>query len=232
MDNDSQTRHFGEYRSAGDETPLSLVSALRRGSERAWSQLAQIWGRTIYQFCANRHLKHEDCEEVMQAVLVKMYRYISQFERDGQSLRLRHWAFAIVRREIATHCARYLAKPGSPGGVNYQRILAEVQAPDDREIDSQLEFRNQAIRNILESIQPSFEPWVWQAFELFSLQQLDGPTVAKQLKMKPNAVRQAAHRVRTRLRNELEGLLQVAADTEVVSRQGDAQTLDHLGEPA
>ena len=81
----SETRDFSEYQSAGDDTPLSLVSALRRGSDRAWSQLAQIWGRTIYQFCKSRNLKHEDCEEIVQAVLVKMYRYISQFERDGKA---------------------------------------------------------------------------------------------------------------------------------------------------
>lgn len=228
--NNSQTRDFDEYQSAGDDTPLSLVSALRRGSDRAWSQLAQIWGRTIYQFCKSRNLKHEDCEEIMQAVLVKMYRYISKFERDGKSMRLRHWAFTIVRREIATHCERYLAKPGSPGGEDYQRIMAEVQAPEDE--DTQLDFRNQAVNNILEAIKPSFDAVVWQAFDLFSLQQLDGPTVAEKLGMKPNAVRQAAHRVRTRLRNELEGVLEGNGDTDVEPSQGNEETVDQSEKPA
>lgn len=220
--NNSETRDFSEYQSAGDDTPLSLVSALRRGSDRAWSQLAQIWGRSIYQFCKSRNLKHEDCEEVMQSVLVKMYRYISQFERDGKAMRLRHWAFTIVRREIATHCERYLAKPGSPGGDDYQRILGELQADEDEEA-SGVAFRNQVVSNILEAIQPDFDANVWQAFELFSVQELDGPTVAKQLDMKPNAVRQAAHRVRRRLRNELEGALETGAGTE---NGGNEETID------
>lgn len=219
---DSETRDFSEYQSAGDDTPLSLVSALRRGSDRAWSQLAQIWGRSIYQFCKSRNLKHEDCEEIMQAVLVKMYRYISQFERDGKAMRLRHWAFTIVRREIATHCERYLAKPGSPGGDDYQRILGEVQADEDDEA-SGTAFRNQVVSNILEAIKPDFDAKVWQAFELFSVQELDGPTVAKQLDMKPNAVRQAAHRVRRRLRNELEGVLEAEAARE---NTGNEETID------
>lgn len=201
-----ETRDFSEYQSAGDETPASLVDALRRGSDRAWSQLGQIWGRTIYQFCKARKLKHEDCEEIVQAVLVKMFRYISQFEHDGQQMRLRHWAFTIVRREIATHCGRYLAKPGSPGGEDYQRIMSELESEDDAE-ESETTFRNQLVNNILASIRPDFEPNVWQAFELFSVQEMDGPTVAKQLNMHPNAVRQAAHRVRKRLKNELEGVL-------------------------
>ena len=212
--NNSETRDFSEYQSAGDDTPLSLVSALRRGSDRAWSQLAEIWGRTIYQFCKGRNLKHEDCEEVVQAVLVKMYRYIAQFERDGKAMRLRHWAFTIVRREIATHCERYLAKPGSPGGEDYQRILGEIQSDEDTEA-SATAFRNQLVNNILESIRPDFDPNVWQAFELFSVQEIDGPTVAKRLNMNTNAVRQAAHRVRKRLRNELEGVLD--AETPEVS---------------
>lgn len=213
--NNSETRDFSEYQSAGDDTPLSLVSALRRGSDRAWSQLARIWGRTIYQFCKSRNLKHEDCEEVVQAVLVKMYRYISQFKRDGKQMRLRHWAFTIVRREIATHCDRYLAKPGSPGGEDYQRIMREIQSDDDAE-ESETAFRNQLVSNILESIRSDFDPKVWQAFELFSVQEMDGPTVAKRLDMNPNAVRQAAHRVRRRLKNELEGVLNAQCPEEAL----------------
>jgi RNA polymerase sigma factor (sigma-70 family) len=223
-----ETSEFSEYQSAGDDTPLSLVSALRRGSDRAWSQLAEIWGRTTYQFCKSRNLRHEDCEEIVQAVLIKMYRYISQFERDGKQMRLRHWAFTIVRREIATHCDRYLSKPGSPGGEDYQRIMREIQSDDDAE-ESGTVFRNQLVSNILESIRADFAPNVWQAFELFSVQELDGPTVAKRLGMNPNAVRQAAHRVRRRLKNELEGVLNARSPEEALrlpKPRGIEETLD------
>lgn len=201
-----KTRAFSEYQSASDETPNSLVSALRRGSETAWSQLAQIWGKTIYQFCRSRRLRHEDCEEIVQAVLVKMYRYISQFQRDGQSTRLRYWVYSIVRREIATHCTRYLAKPGSAGGDAFQRILNELQSSPDME-DAQVVFRDQLVNNVLQVIKADFEPQVWLAFELFSMEGLEGSVVAARLGTNSNAVRQAAHRVRTRLRNELEGVL-------------------------
>ncbi|MCA9129180.1 MAG: sigma-70 family RNA polymerase sigma factor [Planctomycetales bacterium] len=220
----SETREFSEYQSAGDDTPLSLVAALRRGSDRAWGQLAQIWGRTIYQFCKTRKLKHEDCEEIVQAVLVKMYRYISEFQRDGKQMRLRHWAFTIVRREIATHCDRYLRKPGSPGGEDYQRIMREIQSEDETE-ESGTTFRNQLVSNILESIRSDFDPKVWQAFEMFSVQEIDGPTVANRLGMSPNAVRQAAHRVRRRLKNELEGVL-VARAPEAGSGSGESAAIE------
>lgn len=201
-----ETRSFAEYQSPDDETPYSLVSALRRGSETAWNKLVQIWGRTIYQFCKSRNLRHEDAEEIVQAVLVKIYRYISEFDRNGKNLKLRYWVFTIVRREIATFCERFLAKPGSPGGDAYQRILQEVTDPASVD-DSAADFRNQLVSSILSNIQADFDPRVWQAFELFGIQKIDGPTVAQQLGMTPNAVRQAVHRVRTRIRNELEGIL-------------------------
>lgn len=201
-----ETRSFAEYQSPDDETPYSLVSALRRGSETAWTKLVQIWGRTIYQFCKSRNLRHEDAEEIVQAVLVKIYRYISEFDRNGKDLKLRYWVFTIVRREIATYCERFLAKPGSPGGDAYQRILQEVTDPASVD-DSAADFRNQLVSSILSNIQADFDPRVWQAFEMFGIQKIDGPAVAQQLGMTPNAVRQAAHRVRTRIRNELEGIL-------------------------
>lgn len=202
--NQAETGDFHEYQSVDDDTPYSLVSALRDGNEEAWNQLAKIWGRTIYQYCSSRNLKNEDCEEIVQAVLVKVYRYISQFQRDGRRMRLRHWVYAIVRNELATHCQRYLAKPASPGGEEWQLILSELQAETDSE-DSVVRFRNQLVTNVMNEIQPDFEPNVWRAFEMFVLEEIDGPTVAKQLGMTPNAVRQAAHRVRTRLKRELEG---------------------------
>ncbi|MCA9157676.1 MAG: sigma-70 family RNA polymerase sigma factor [Planctomycetales bacterium] len=201
-----ETRSFAEYQSPDDETPYSLVSALRRGSETAWNKLVQIWGRTIYQFCKSRNLRHEDAEEIVQAVLVKIYRYISEFDRNGKDLKLRYWVFTIVRREIATFCERFLAKPGSAGGDAYQRILQEVTDPASVD-DSAADFRNQLVSSILSNIQADFDPRVWQAFEMFGIQKIDGPAVAQQLGMTPNAVRQAAHRVRTRIRNELEGIL-------------------------
>ena len=203
----SETRHFSEYQSASDDTPLSLISALRRGSDQAWSQLAGIWGTTILKFCKRRGLKHEDCEEIVQSVLVKMYRYISRFERDGKSMRLRHWAFTIVRREIATHCERYLSKPGSPGGDEYQQILGELRV-DENEGESKTDFRRELVSNVMDAVKPDFDPKTWEAFQLHKLERMGGPVIAERLGMTPNAVRQAANRVLRRIRNEMEGILE------------------------
>ncbi len=127
---------------------------------------------------------------------------------------VRYWVFTIVRREIATCCERFLAKPGSPGGEVYQQILSEIQ--DEASVDDSVaNFQHQLVSNILANIQADFDPRVWQAFELFGVQKIDRATVAQQLGMTPNAVRQAAHRDRTRIRNELEGVLVANKDDTV-----------------
>lgn len=71
----------------------ALVERLRAGDERALAELAALYGNKIFQL-ALRHLRnHEDAEEVVQDVLLKVFRKIEMFRGDSA---LSSWIYRIT----------------------------------------------------------------------------------------------------------------------------------------
>ena len=70
-----------------------LVDGLRRGDESAASELAAMYGSKVYQL-AFRYVKNrEDAEEVVQDVLMKVFRKIDAFRGDSA---LSSWIYRIT----------------------------------------------------------------------------------------------------------------------------------------
>mgnify|MGYP006269689417 CR=1 FL=1 len=76
-----------------DLTEPALVERLRQRDERAVAELVALYGHKIFQL-ALRHLRnHEDAEEVVQDVLLKVCRKIDLFRGDAA---LSSWIFRIT----------------------------------------------------------------------------------------------------------------------------------------
>ncbi len=176
---------------------------MRRGDPADWERFFHLWGRTLLQYFQQRGFGLQDAEEATQNVLARVHRGIGRFERDGARKRLRHWVYAIARKESIRHRERYLSKPHSLGGSGFQKVSEEQEFPDAA-VDSteQQSFDSLLMRNILQEIEPDFEAHVWRAFWLFVVEERSGPEVATELGMQPNGVRQAVYRVKKRIQKE------------------------------
>ncbi len=174
------------------------------GEESAWKKIAEVWGRTLLQYCRRRELQQSDAEEVAQNVLVKMYGAISKgnFEHDGEQKKLKHWVYAIAENEIRSFYSRFHNKPKSPGGSIHQEILANLGSEEDSG-----EFESILVSQILEVIRGDFEASTWEAFDLHHIQCVSTPEIAKKMGIKPGTVRQKIYRVMQRLKQELETVL-------------------------
>src|SRR5262245_42338775 len=76
-----------------DQTERALVERLRGRDEHALAEVAATYGRRIFQL-AFRHLRnHEDAEEVVQDVLLKVFRKIDAFRGDSA---LSSWIYRIT----------------------------------------------------------------------------------------------------------------------------------------
>lgn len=197
---------FPEYQAASDNTPQTFVDALKRGDATAWSKIVRIWGTTLRAYSMHHGFREQDAEEITQNVLARIYRGIDRFKRDGKQLKLKHWVFDIARKEAIRFRERYLSKPDSPGGSDFQRAQAALSAPDIRDEPAEREsFETMLVAGVLQAIEADFDPRVWQAFHRFTIDGLSGPEVGQELGMQANAVRQAVSRVKTRIRAELDG---------------------------
>jgi RNA polymerase sigma-70 factor (ECF subfamily) len=147
-------------------------------------------------------LRAADVEDLIQEVLLKLLRALPSYERrSGQSFR--GWLFRITvsqchdfRRRKAT-CA--LPSPDGLSGV------ADTADVSDLEED---EYRRQLVSRGLDLIRSDFGETTWAAFTAVMLEGRAVADVAAGLNISGNAVCLARHRVLTRLREELDGLLE------------------------
>ena len=190
-----------------DDTPLSLLDGLRQNDESAWSRLVELWTPLIYGSCRSRGFSSVDSDDIAQTVIVRVYKGLPGFHRDGAGRRFRFWIMKILRNEIARFCQQNSDRPAAAGGSDHQVILqnlSESESPSDSDWFSPA----RVVARALEVIRNDFDEKNWHAFELVEFEKLPNQEVADRLGMTANSVRQATFRIRKRLKQELEGMLE------------------------
>ena len=76
-----------------DQTERALVERLRGRDERALAELSSLYGHKIFQLALRYMRNHEDAEEVVQDVLLKVFRKIEMFRGDSA---LSSWIYRIT----------------------------------------------------------------------------------------------------------------------------------------
>ena len=76
-----------------DQNDSALVERLRGQDENALAELSSLYGARIYQLAFRYMRNHEDAEEVVQDVLLKVFRKIELFRGDSA---LSSWLYRIT----------------------------------------------------------------------------------------------------------------------------------------
>lgn len=76
-----------------DQAECALVERLRGRDEHALAELASLYGNKIFQLAFRYMRNHEDAEEVVQDVLLKVFRKIDLFRGDSA---LSSWIYRIT----------------------------------------------------------------------------------------------------------------------------------------
>jgi RNA polymerase sigma-70 factor (ECF subfamily) len=76
-----------------DQRERALVERLRGRDEHALAELSSLYGHKIFQLALRYMRNHEDAEEVVQDVLLKVFRKIEMFRGDSA---LSSWIYRIT----------------------------------------------------------------------------------------------------------------------------------------
>ena len=76
-----------------NHTESALLERLRRRDEHALSEVSSLYGHKIFQLAFRYLRNHEDAEEVVQDVLLKVFRKIDAFRGDSA---LSSWIYRIT----------------------------------------------------------------------------------------------------------------------------------------
>ena len=189
-----------------DQVETQLVERLRLRDEGALAELSSLYGARIFQL-AFRYVKNrEDAEEVVQDVLLKVFRKIDAFRGDSA---LSSWIYRItfntaMSRLRHTRAARMAEVPDLPvGAATAGDMTPRRHEPADwSNLADEMMLRRQMRERLFEAVDEL--PAIYRApVILRDLKGLTTEEASSRLQVKDQTLKSRLHRGRLLLRERL-----------------------------
>lgn len=182
-------------------TSVTLLEALRKADDQgAWLRFVKLYTPLLYHWARHIGLQQTDAEDLVQDIFVLLLRKLPEFHyrRDGS---FRSWL-----RVVALNKWRERGRRPTPLAAPAEQLNA-VPAADETAAFEQAQYCQHVVGSALRLIEPEFSPTAWKAFQEHVIGGRDAALVAQELGIRPGTVYAAKSRVMTRLRRELDGLI-------------------------
>ena len=194
-------------------TRPSLLFRVREWNDSAsWEEFHRLYRRLIYGRARRAGLAHADAEDVAQDVFKRVAETIRDFDTNpergsfrGWLMKLTHWRIADKfksRREFAPPTTSTTAD----GPLPFEASVDSVPAPPTEEDEWDREWQHHLLAAATERLTRQVKPLHFQVFDLYILQQWPLLRVTKELRVSPASVYVISHRLKKRLKIEVEKL--------------------------
>jgi RNA polymerase sigma-70 factor (ECF subfamily) len=193
--------------SGDDDRPMnttspSLLYRLReRGEEGAWARFVKLYAPLLHFWARGVGLQEQDAADLTQEVLTTLVEKLPEFQYDPASS-FRGWLRTIVLNKWRDRCRRKM-----PRAVGDDNHVLDVPATDDSNAFGEAEYRQHIVSRALQLMQTEFPAKMWKACWEHVAQGRPAAEVAAELGISPGTVYVAKARILSRLRVELQGLL-------------------------
>ena len=185
-------------------TESGLLAAARRQDAAAWKELVDRYSWLVYRWGRQGGLDSEEAGDVLQVVMLQVWKHLENFKKDGRKASFRRWLRAITRSKVASHLRSRSGQPRAEGGSAALEQLHQAAADgqDSGTAPVQIQRRLDDLGKLLHRIEGEFEESTWQAFWLTVVENKTSNEAAQALGISPGAVRIAKCRILNRLRTE------------------------------
>jgi RNA polymerase sigma-70 factor (ECF subfamily) len=191
------------------DTSVSLLERLTGApTDDDWRRLDELYRPLLRAWMARAGVVASDVDDLVQDVLLVVFREIAGFEWRGQGA-FRAWLRTILAHRVRDYFRGQKYRPTATGDSDFLRRLDELESPDsalsrlwDREHDEYV------AASLMQRVQGDFAPLTWQAFRRHALEGEPAAQVAAALSLSLNSVLLAKSRVLKRLRQEAAGLVE------------------------
>lgn len=183
------------------KTPASLLERLRRPEEElAWERFVALYTPLLFYWARRSGCRESEATDMVQEVLALLVRKLPDFSYD------RNKTFRGWLRTVARNCWSNLQRRASLPMAAGTPDPAELPAADDDPF-WEVEYRERLVSRALDLMRADFQPATWQACWQTVVEDRPAAEVAQELGISVGAVYMAKSRVLSRLRQELEGLI-------------------------
>ena len=194
---------------SGNVTSLSLIERAKSRDPDAWRQMCQIYAPLIYSWTRKAGVVEHDAADIVQEVFRIVSTRLDRFRHNQPGDTFRGWLLTITHNEVCGFMRRQSKQsPPAIGGSTAQHQIQQL--PDGLGADASSESwvgsktdRREVIRRAVMIVRNDFDSHTWQAFWRSVVENHVPEEIAADLKMTPNAIRQARFRILNRLRETL-----------------------------
>jgi RNA polymerase sigma factor (sigma-70 family) len=190
-----------------NQTRLTLIQrAQNPDDEAAWSEFVEIYKNYIYVIIRQMGINDKDCEDVLQQILVKLWKNLPDFEYGKNKSKFRTWLGTITHsatmdffRKQASQNRRIEAATKEP--------LAHLATIDTPEIEAiaEREWRLYITNLAMANIEQFFSGKAIDVFKM-SIKGQSNQQISDELEIKIDTVYILKNRVKKRLTEEIKQL--------------------------
>jgi RNA polymerase sigma-70 factor (ECF subfamily) len=184
-------------------TPVSLLQRLRQPSaQAAWERFVALYTPLMFSWARRSGLNETDAADLIQDVFTHLVTKLPEFQYD-RSRSFRGWLRTVFINKWRDRHRRMRSVLPSAGSA----ALSALAEPDPIAELDEAEYRQHLVMRAMQLMQADFQPASWKA--CWEVVVNDRPTadVAAELGLTVGAVHAARFRILTRLRQELEGMI-------------------------
>ena len=187
-----------------NSTSESLLIRLKSARDHyAWSRFVELYTPLIFYWARKIGLETNDAADLAQDVLAIVFQKLPEFEYDCSGS-FRGWLRTITLNKQREHLRR---KSVGAHGVS-QSVLADVAGANEAESAWDLNYKQALVSRAMEMMESEFQPGTWKALKQYVIDGKSAKEVAAASGLSVWTIYAAKSRLMTRLRDELDGLLE------------------------
>lgn len=168
----------------------------------AWEDFFERYWPTIFGYARRRGCSEDTAEEIVQEVMLKVFRQRDVFQYDRQRGRFRDWLGTVVRNQIAEWRRRPAQRVQPIGGDEFPQEIRKVEASESPEEVWNQTFEHSLLLVLLDLVRRETNPRHYLAFELSTLRDMTASDVAKVTGL----TRHVVYKIRRKLLSRLQQL--------------------------
>jgi RNA polymerase sigma-70 factor (ECF subfamily) len=187
---------------------LTLLERVKQREAEGWHRLARLYQPLVIWWCRQKGLPERDAEEVAQEVFLTVSARVADFHKGPQGGSFRGWLHRITDHKVGDYLRKQKKAVRAAGGSEAHERLEQV--PDSSDGSAIVEDGSERAilcRQAMELVRDEFEAPTWEATWRVVVEGQRPADVAADLGISRGAIYTAKSRVLSRLRDELQGLL-------------------------
>jgi RNA polymerase sigma-70 factor (ECF subfamily) len=185
-------------------TSLSLLERLRQGGDPdAWKRFTELYTPLLFYWALRLGLQAQDAADLVQDVFMVLVQKLPEFTYDRHRS-FRGWLRTVLLNKWRDRQRQRTETPLAGDDSAFE----ELAVPDAAAEVGEADYRQNLLRRALELMQADFHPVTWQACREYVIAGRPAAEVAAELGISVGAVYVAKSRVLSRLRRELDGLVE------------------------